>query len=80
MALCVLAATILGVIPYGFSRVVFLTDWLLTLVTAGGLRLGIRVASEADWRGRGARSDVTPRRVLVVGAGAAGCSLPATIG
>src|SRR5579862_4419460 len=56
MFLFVLLATMLGFSSGGFSRVVILTDWLLTLATAGGLRLAIRVVHESNMSG-GARPD-----------------------
>jgi FlaA1/EpsC-like NDP-sugar epimerase len=71
MAVTVLAATIFDAVPVGFSRVVFFTDWVLTLAVAGGLRLSIRVVHEATGHNR-IRRDAPVRRVLIVGAGAAG--------
>jgi FlaA1/EpsC-like NDP-sugar epimerase len=71
MAIFVVIASLAGWIPSGFSRVVFFTDWLLTLMTAGGLRLAIRIAYETHFRTRSDRADAT-RRALIVGAGAAG--------
>jgi FlaA1/EpsC-like NDP-sugar epimerase len=54
----------------GVSRSVLLIDWLLTLVTLGGLRLSVRAISDARSRS-GARGEGT-RRVLLVGAGQGG--------
>jgi FlaA1/EpsC-like NDP-sugar epimerase len=71
MALFVLVASALSFISSGFSRVVFMSDWVLTLATAGGFRLAIRVAHESNFRGGGDRRDAL-RRILIVGAGAAG--------
>ncbi len=58
-------------LSYGFSRSILLIDWLLTLVTVGGLRLSVRVVAEARLRGAGPGGDAL-RRVLVVGGGQAG--------
>jgi FlaA1/EpsC-like NDP-sugar epimerase len=55
----------------GFARPVLLIDWILSLVLAAGLRVSVRVISEAQ--GVGARpADESVKRVLVVGAGQAG--------
>jgi FlaA1/EpsC-like NDP-sugar epimerase len=73
MGVFVLSTIALDIMPVGFSRVVFFTDWLLTLATTGGLRLAVRVVYDVDFRARprsGARS--SPHRILVVGAGDAG--------
>ena len=54
-----------------FSRVVILNDWLLTLAVAGGVRVAVRVLSEAHMPA----SVAGPRpaqRVLIAGAGQAG--------
>ena len=73
MAVFVLLAMTLGFLtPYGFSRVVVFNDWLLTLATAGGLRLSIRVVHESNISAHGAKQAGVPRRILIVGAGAAG--------
>lgn len=71
MGIVVQGGTMLGSIPAGFSRVVFLTDWLLTLVTTGGMRLAVRVVNEPSF-GRTRSAGRTARNVLIVGAGAAG--------
>jgi FlaA1/EpsC-like NDP-sugar epimerase len=74
MALFALIGTsgVLFTLPSGFSRVVLFNDWLLTLATAGGFRLAIRVANESSPAFRHAPSPRDARRVLIVGAGAAG--------
>lgn len=72
MAVLILLATVMDLIPYGFSRVVFFTDWLLTLAMAGGLRLAVRIVDESSIARRSADHAGTVRRVLIVGAGAAG--------
>ncbi len=54
-----------------FSRVVILNDWLLTLAVAGGLRVAVRVLSEAHVPSRDAMPRIA-QRVLIVGAGQAG--------
>ena len=71
MAVFVTAATLLEMIPSGFSRVVFLNDCLLTLIATGGLRLAVRVVHESRISGR-RRPPADAKRVLIVGAGAAG--------
>ena len=72
LALAVLigAATLLHYIE-NFSRSILLIDALLTLVTAGGLRLSLRVIADAR-RPHTTANLAAPRRVLVVGAGQAG--------
>jgi FlaA1/EpsC-like NDP-sugar epimerase len=69
LALSGVAASVLN-LATGFSRSVLLIDWLLALVIIGGLRLSIRVISEASRRGEKRGKQV--RRVLVVGAGQGG--------
>ena len=72
-AMFVLLVTVTGASPSGFSRVVFFSDWLLTLVIVGGFRVAIRVVHEPDLiPGRQARSVRHAKRTLIVGAGAAG--------
>ena len=69
MAVFVVLAPV-GVIAQ-FSPAVLFTDWLTTLVAVGGLRLAIRAAYETGVSARQpGRFD--PRRILIVGAGAAG--------
>lgn len=73
MALAVLLATILGVVPGdGFSRVVLLNDWILSAVAAGGLRFAVRMLNEPDIRRLGGAEAESGRRILIVGAGDAG--------
>lgn len=72
IAAFVQVATMMGVIPLGFSRIVVFTDWLLTLVTTGGARVAQRLLHESAVRGRAAESAGPARRVLIAGAGAAG--------
>jgi FlaA1/EpsC-like NDP-sugar epimerase len=72
MAFGVMLDTVLGGFPHGFSRTVFFTDWLLTLVMTGGFRLAIRVAHESNVPARLAHQASSPLRILIVGAGAAG--------
>ncbi len=62
-----------GVIPaVGFPRSVPLIDAGLTLLAAGGVRFGIRMAEQRQARHAGG---ARPRRVLIVGAGDAGSML-----
>jgi FlaA1/EpsC-like NDP-sugar epimerase len=58
--------------PVGFSRVVLFNDWLMMLALAGGVRLAIRVAHDPTTPSFNAVRRDGLRRVLVVGAGAAG--------
>jgi FlaA1/EpsC-like NDP-sugar epimerase len=53
-----------------FSRSAVLIDWLLSLVFAGGVRLGMRILADSQSTGKGATARA--RRVLIVGAGDAG--------
>jgi FlaA1/EpsC-like NDP-sugar epimerase len=61
-----------GTIIAQFSRVVLFNDWLMTLATAGGLRLAIRAANDPTIQPRKAGRTAPSRRILIVGAGAAG--------
>lgn len=65
------AATHGSIIPE-FSRVVIVNDWLITLAVVGFFRLTIRIASEARLGTGGPGSAGALRRILIVGAGAAG--------
>src|SRR5262245_35873021 len=65
-------AAVHGTLIAEFSRLVLFNDWLMTLATASGLRVAIRVAHEsAVWSTRGTPSGAA-KRMLIVGAGAAG--------
>lgn len=55
-----------------FSRAVLLLDGLLTFLTAGGVRMSVRVVAESRERSREPQGGVAGKRVLVVGAGLAG--------
>ena len=71
LAVVMLLLNTLGVID-SYLRSVFVIDWLLSLVTVGGLRMTLRLIAELRQNqlapGAGSRS----KRVLVVGAGDAG--------
>jgi FlaA1/EpsC-like NDP-sugar epimerase len=54
----------------GFPRLVLVSDWLLSLILVGGLRLAVRALAET--RGNASNEKGHPRHVLVVGAGNAG--------
>ncbi len=71
LAMAAYVALSFGELAGGFSRIVLFNDWLMTLATAGGLRVAVRLLTETASRDRGAAAGKT-RRVLVVGAGAAG--------
>jgi len=60
-----------GTLIAEFSRAVLVNDWLMTLMTAGGVRLAIRTLNEPP-PGRRRKTDRLSRRILIVGAGAAG--------
>ncbi|HXG70649.1 MAG TPA: nucleoside-diphosphate sugar epimerase/dehydratase [Gemmatimonadaceae bacterium] len=63
-----------------FPRSVLLGDWLLTMAAVGGIRLSVRVLSEARRAGVARRSTDASRRVLLVGAGQAGTMMAREIG
>ncbi len=57
----------------GFSRSVFLIDWILTLFLIGGIRAGIRVVLSNNLRSFFSfRTSADLKRMLIVGAGGAG--------
>ncbi len=72
MAVIIQVALVLNIMPDGFSRVVLFTDWILTMVAAGGLRFTVRALNEPNLRLRSANGGQAPRRVLIAGAGDAG--------
>ena len=65
-------AAYLGYLPSGMSRAVLLTDWLLSLTTAAGVRLAVRAIGESRARSRSGAGARDVKRVLIVGAGEAG--------
>jgi FlaA1/EpsC-like NDP-sugar epimerase len=71
MVLLVFLASIVSVLPAGFSPVVVVADGVCTLLLVGGARLGLRLVHEARMP-RPTAAGGTVRRVLIVGAGAAG--------
>ena len=71
-ALAIMLAILVGVMPANFPRSVFGIDWLLSLVSAGGLRLAVRVLFETGQASQKADGLAGKRRVVVVGAGDAG--------
>lgn len=72
VSMAVFVTIVHGTIITEFSRVVLFNDWVMTLATAGGLRLAIRAAYEPSLQTRKAGQSGTSRRILIVGAGAAG--------
>ena len=72
MALFVIGATVGGFLDDGFSRIVVLNDWILTLALTGGLRLVIRLVHDSRAHSRTGQLAGESRRILIVGAGAAG--------
>ena len=57
---------------FEFSRVVVFTDLLMTFAAVAGLRVGVRILYESGLKRAVARDGAAKRRVLIVGAGAAG--------
>lgn len=72
VAMAVFVAATHDRMPVGFSRVVLFNDWLATLAATGGLRVAVRVFFDAAMPKRSASRPGFNRRVIVVGAGAAG--------
>jgi len=70
--MAVFVAMVHGTIIAEFSRVVIFNDWLMTLATAAGLRVAIRVAHESALSSSRNAPKGASRRILIVGAGAAG--------
>ncbi len=56
----------------GFPRSVLLIDWLLSLISVGGLRLSVRLLAEGGQISQKADGLAGKRRVVVVGGGDAG--------
>ena len=65
-------ALVHGTVIAEFSRVVLFSDWVMTLATAAGLRLAIRVITESALTSTRNVPSGGAKRVLIVGAGAAG--------
>jgi len=59
---------------YGYSRAAFIIDWLLTILFIGGVRIGVRLLLTNNiasfWRL--AKKGRLDKRLLIIGAGAAG--------
>lgn len=72
IVMSLLVAVALAFVIDEFSRVVVLNDWLMTMATVGGLRIAIRVANESKISRSAVDRSRRLRRILVVGAGAAG--------
>lgn len=71
LALFILLLPSIGGLQSGFPRSVFGIDWLLSLISVGGLRLAVRVLAEGgqiSQKANGGRR----KRIAVVGAGDAG--------
>jgi len=71
LALVMLLLNTLGVID-SYPRSVFVIDWLLSLMTVGGLRLTLRLIAEIRQNQTTAGTVSRSKRILVVGAGDAG--------
>ena len=70
--MAVFVAAVHGTLIAEFSRVVLFNDWLMTLATASGLRVAIRIAHESALSSTRSTPPGTAKRMLIVGAGAAG--------
>lgn len=68
----VLLVGALGGLRAGFPRSVIGIDWLLSLISVGGLRLTIRLLAESGQISQRGNGGSVPRKVVVVGAGDAG--------
>ena len=56
----------------GFPRSVLVIDWLLSLLTVGGLRFTMRLLAEYRVNGSQGKQDRIGKRILIIGAGDAG--------
>ncbi|MEI7635960.1 MAG: nucleoside-diphosphate sugar epimerase/dehydratase [Syntrophus sp. (in: bacteria)] len=58
----------------GYSRGIFVIDWLLTILSVGGVRIGVRLllANSSDSFWMLAKKKSMDKRMLIIGAGAAG--------
>lgn len=57
----------------GFPRSVLIIDWIISIIFTGGTRFVLRVLSENSSHRLNTISDgITPKRVLIVGAGDGG--------
>jgi|Deesub1362A_J573_1020465.scaffolds.fasta_scaffold04824_1 FlaA1/EpsC-like NDP-sugar epimerase len=72
VALVVMLAIALRLLPATFPRSVVLIDWLLSVLSVGGLRLAIRLIAESGQLSQKSDGFGAGRRVVVVGAGDAG--------
>ena len=72
VALFVLLLRSVGGLQAGFPRSVLGIDWLLSLISVGGMRLAVRVLAEAGQISQKGNGGARPREVVVIGAGDAG--------
>jgi FlaA1/EpsC-like NDP-sugar epimerase len=72
VALFVLLLRSIGGLQAGFPRSVLGIDWLLSLVSVGGLRLTVRLLAESGQISQKGNGTARSRQVIVVGAGDAG--------
>jgi FlaA1/EpsC-like NDP-sugar epimerase len=72
VALAVMLILLSGWLPARFPRSVFGIDWLLSLFSAGGLRMAVRLLAESGQVSQKFDGVGRMRRVVVVGAGDAG--------
>ncbi|MBI9043936.1 MAG: polysaccharide biosynthesis protein [Anaerolineaceae bacterium] len=56
----------------GFPRSVLVIDWMLSLLSVGGVRFAVRLLSEENTRTENIIKETKSRRALIVGAGDAG--------
>lgn len=72
VTLFVILAIVSGIVPQRFPRSVIGIDWLLSILSVGGLRLTVRLLAESGQINQKSDGFAGGRRVVVVGAGDAG--------
>lgn len=72
VALMVMLGIASRLLPATFPRSVLGIDWLLSILSVGGLRLAVRLMAESGQRNQKRDGQSWGRRVIVVGAGDAG--------
>jgi len=72
VALMVMLGIASRLLPATFPRSVLGIDWLLSILSVGGLRLAVRLMAESGQRNQKRDGQSWDRRVIVVGAGDAG--------
>ncbi len=72
VALLLMLAIVTSLLPATFPRLVLFIDWLISLISVGGLRLTVRLIAESGQVSQKSDGRGGMRRALVVGAGDAG--------